>query len=223
MSEAERRLVYGDRHVLGSLADELHAARTTSGPDAVPDETADLASLLDERLAAADLATTRLQPGQLVQGGGLLRRHSASEAAELLLMAAPLLTSPQERPEPPTQAEAPLVLQLRLAGSHRRQLGLVLDPTRVAGEVTDSLAGPVHVVAVVRRVLGRRDRLTPDVFLPPALPAGLRAATEQRDLTELLLSVTRLVGCEVSRRDLLLTGPGALLSPLAVLRAADSA
>jgi hypothetical protein len=173
-----------------------------------------------------------LSPGKAVVLTGTLHRHPATDAAEILELSAPLLqraggnghatadgdtdTMAQVRADEITTDHAPFVVTLEHPSARHGHL-LVLprahlradDPTR---------AGRVTVIAVVDRVLGRRDTLAPEDYLAPHLSTQGRGLLADRDLTETVTALSDVAREDLGARDLPFKGPGTLLTPAAIHR-----
>lgn len=243
-----RRPVYTD----GVLLDDLrahgdparrHGGETTTaatGQSARTEETRRLNDTLAALEGSPVLLDLDADPGADLEDGraviltGRLRRHAASDAAELLELSTPLLerassnghhqddsrdttTLTPVRRDQVTTAAAPLVVVLEHAASKRHYLMTlprehlrVDDPTRSDAQVS--------VLAVVERTLGRRDALTVEDYLGPHLTDDGRSVLADRDLAETVTALSDVTHDDLAARDLRFRGPGALLTPAAIHR-----
>ena len=72
------------------------------------------------------------------------------------------------------------------------------------------------MLAIVDRVLGRRDRLDLDDFVRPHLSLQVRSALGSRDLMEVARPLSEAAGAELKKKDLQLSGPGWTVTPAAI-------
>lgn len=175
-----------------------------------------------------------LRPGKAVVLSGTLQRHPATDAAEILALSAPLLqrasgnghghgpsgdgdttTLTQARAEEVSTESAPVVVRLEHPATKRDFL-LVLPRRHLL--VDDPIRGDrrVTVVAVVEKVLGRRETVEVDEYLAPHLSEQGRSMLAEQDLTELITGLSDVTHENLGARDLPFKGPGALLSPAAI-------
>lgn len=249
-----RRPVYADSTLLEELrahaptigqgASEMGTATTTLGSSAT---TADAASRramatrqMNDTLDALTGTTVlndldgdpdrELEVGQAVLFSGTLERHAATDAVEILELAAPLLirnrqaatdedagtltVTPQtidlDRPSGPVivHVEHPTTKRGFLMVLRRDNL-LVDDPTP---------GSDVTILAVVDRVIGRRETVEVDDYLAPHLTPAGREVLEERDLAETIGTLSEVAGEDLGQKDLKLRGPAAILTPAAIHR-----
>lgn len=172
-----------------------------------------------------------LSPGKAVLLTGTLHRHAASDAAEILELSAPLLqragtnghgegdgdtTTTPARAEEATADHAPLVVELRPPSTKNRYL-MVLPRTHLRVE-DPTREDTVSVMAVIDRVVGRRDTLPPEDYLGPHLSGQGNTLLEDRDLTETITTLSEVANEELDGDELPFKGPGALLTAAAIYR-----
>lgn len=236
---AIRRPVYVDPELLEDL--RAHTDLEPRTGDHAPGRTS-RTRLLNDTIDALDRADMLLDldrdredeveiaAGRAVLLTGTLERLPATDAAALLELSTPLLerarhdagdgddhdgqvvTRPTVRTEV-TDAGAPVVVKLRHAtGDHL----MVLPRSNLRiGDPTE-LVRPLTVLAVVERVLGRREKLDVDDYLRPHLSPQGRDALGTRDLSEVVGSLHELT--DDGGHDLAFRGPGLVLTPAAVWR-----
>jgi hypothetical protein len=166
----------------------------------------------------------QLVPGRAVTLSGVLRHHPATAAAELLELSTPLLThgaprpaagpnaGPDRAPDASSDAtDVPLVVSLpHPSGEHL----LVLPATGRTADPDALIGTRITVLAVVDRVLSRRDRLAVDDYLRPHLSERGARALGDRPIDAVIGPLS-----EVSRSDIdgvTFRGPGLLLTPAAI-------
>lgn len=172
-----------------------------------------------------------LHEGEPVLLTGTLTRHRATDAIELLELAAPILargngrdegdgatgTATAIRPSDVDVSTAPMVVHVEhptAKGGYlmvlRREHLHVDDPIGDGSEVS--------ILAVVERLAARRETLTPDTYLTPHLTRSGRQVLGGRDLTETVERIGDLSNEEIGSDELDFRGPGAILTPAAIYR-----
>ncbi len=172
-----------------------------------------------------------LEEGTAVVLTGTLVRHPASDAAEILELSAPLLqrassnghgdggtaTVSRVRPDEVTTETAPLVVRLDHPSAKRGYL-MVLPREHLRVDDPIRAGGSVSILAVVEKVLGRRDTVTVEDYLSPHLSPQGRAMLDDRDLAETVSALSDVTNEDLAARDLHVRGPGALLTPASIHR-----
>lgn len=167
-----------------------------------------------------------LEAGKAIVLSGTLERHAASDAAEILELSAPLLhrgagngggSVTDGGVDGATAEGAPLVVRLVHPVDKRgylmvlpREHLLVEDPTR--------LGATVSVLAVVERAIDRRGALAVEDYLGPHLSRDGQAVLGERDLSEIIATLSQVASEDLGADDLPFEGPGALLTPAAIQR-----
>ena len=204
------RTVIDDLQVLGTDAEEADAhvdlEQALAGLEAK-------GALVDlDADPAADLDT-----GQVVVASGTLHTLPGTRAAELLELSAPLLaradgadgadgdTATAIRTRPNLD-NAPVVAALDHASSKRRLL-MLLRRQQLEDGVADG--GTVTAVAVVDRVLEKRDSVGPDDYLRAFLSDDGTRLLDGRSLDEVIGSIGDVAGEDLPQRELAFRGPGA--------------
>lgn len=201
----------------------------------------DQVRLLNKAIAAAaqrrDLAVdldkepeADLAPGRVVRVTGTLRVLPASQVADLLERGVPLYGRPN-RLQPTGRSKKDdsqvLVLEEAELDTSRPPIVAELETPHVTERILLIMdAGPmwqdtvptktVSMLAIVDRVLGRRDKLDLDDFVRPHLSLQVRSALGSRDLMEVARPLSQAAGGELKNKDLQLRGPGATVTPAAI-------
>lgn len=184
----------------------------------------DLAIDLDEE-PDADLA-----PGRIVRVTGTLRVLPATQVADLLERGVPLYGR-SNRLQPTARAKKddsqvlvleetgldtsrpPVVAELETPHVNERIL-LIMDAEGMWQDTVPTKT--VSMLAIVDRVLGRRDNLDLDDFVRPHLSLQVRSALGSRDLMEVARPLSQAAGAELKKKDLQLRGPGSTVTPAAI-------
>lgn len=197
--------------------------------------------LLNKAIAAAsqrrDLAVdldkepdADLAPGRVVRVTGTLRVLPATQVADLLERGVPLYGRPNRlQPAARSGKEESQILVMEEAGLDTtrppvvaefetphvgEQILLIMD---AEGMWQDSIpTKTVSMLAIVDRVLGRRDKLDLDDFVRPHLSLQVRSALGSRNLMEVARPLSQAAGSELKKRDLHLRGPGSTVTPAAI-------
>lgn len=234
-----RRPAYLDTAVVGDLlghteqqdhSRELRDALETGDDDARTPGVRALNKVLsgleahDDLLADLDLdPEAGLHAGKVVRVTGRLEPLPATDAVELLERAAPLLgmqPDPLSRdPAPTTPVHVgPLVMRLTPATGDQRRFLVILDRDALRGPAADLVEEKVTVLAVAQDVLARRDSLDIGQVIRSRLSLEVRDALSERDLSEVVATLSRVTPNELDGDALEFTGPGARLEVGAIYR-----
>lgn len=170
-----------------------------------------------------------LEPGKAVVLTGRLERHPASTAVEILELSAPLLhrgasngqddggtaTLPQARTQEATADTTPIVVRLDHPSAKR---GYLMVLPREHLRVEDPTRDTVSVLAVVDRVVDRRETVAAEDYLGAHLSAEGRSMFGDRDLAETVAALSDVANEDLGADDLPFKGPGAILTPAALHR-----
>jgi hypothetical protein len=210
-------------------------------PDEFTTHRDDQVRLLNKAIAAAaqrhDLAVdldkepdADLTPGRVVRVTGTLRVLPATQVADLLERGVPLYGRPNRlQPTARSGRDEGQVLVLEEAGLDTTRPPVVaeLETPHLSEKILlimdaegmwqDSVpTKTVSMLAIVDRVLGRRDRLDLDDFVRPHLSLQVRSALGSRDLMEVARPLSQAAGDELRKKDLQLRGPGSTVTPAAI-------
>lgn len=210
-------------------------------PDEFTTHRDDQVRLLNKAIAAAaqrgDLAVdldkepdADLTPGRVVRVTGTLRVLPATQVADLLERGVPLYGRPNRlQPTARSGRDEGQVLVLEEAGLDTTRPPVVaeLETPHLSEKILlimdaegmwqDSIpTKTVSMLAIVDRVLGRRDRLDLDDFVRPHLSLQVRSALGSRDLMEVARPLSQAAGDELKKKDLQLRGPGSTVTPAAI-------
>lgn len=245
--EVIRRPVYVDPLLLDDLlghvetrdfSGELNRALEIDDPDRRPTEVRKLNKVLVGLRQRSDLLhdldrepETELQEGQAIIATGTLTRLPASDAAELIELAAPLLVhaanghGPDIRSQNVGVKHPPLALRLDPSTGGDRRYLVVLDHDGLWTDLPASHpgdrslpSGPVTVLGIVDGVLGARDRISGADVLGPELSYEVRESLRDRDLGTVATTLSNLTDQPLKERELDFEGPGARIGVAAIYR-----
>lgn len=210
-------------------------------PDEFTTHRDDQVRLLNKAIAAAaqrrDLAIdldkepeADLTPGRVIRVTGTLRVLPATQVADLLERGVPLYGRPNRlQPSARSGHDEGQVLVLEEAGLDTTRPAVVaeFETPHVSEKILlimdaeamwqDSIpTKTVSMLAIVDRVLNRRDRLDLDDFVRPHLSLQVRSALGSRDLMEVARPLSQAAGAELKKKDLQLRGPGSTVTPAAI-------
>lgn len=238
--EVIRRPVYVDPLLLDDLlghvetrdfSGELNRALELDDPDRRPTEVRKLNKVLVGLRQRSDLLHDLdrepqgdLQEGHAITATGTLTRLPASDAAELIELAAPLLVHAANGHRSDIRSQnvgikhPPLALRLDPSTGGDRRYLVVLDHDGLWTEDRNLPSGPVTVLGVVDEVLEARDRISGADVLGPKLSYEVRESLRDRDLGTVATTLSTLTDQPLKERELDFEGPGARIGVAAIYR-----
>jgi hypothetical protein len=115
------------------------------------------------------------------------------------------------------QNDGAQVYDLDVVDSSSRRYILILDPKNISEDRDcDDLEGEFTIFGIIDRLLSEKSTLSLSRYLLPGMNRSMRRAINKTSLEELIEDFGKLYGQPIDASALTVTGPGAVIKPLAI-------